>query len=72
MAVLRAVDWRVRAPTVGDFLQLLAERERSAETLPLHLLQQLHQVNRNLQACLFTLNAPSSPHSMPNNTASAS
>ena len=29
MAVLRAVDWRVRAPTVGDFLQLLAERERN-------------------------------------------
>jgi hypothetical protein len=44
VAILQALDWRVRCPTVCDYLHVLVERERFAGLLPCHILQQIQQV----------------------------
>ncbi len=44
MAMLHALDWSIRSPTVCDYLHLFGERERCTGPLPPPLLQQLHEV----------------------------
>jgi hypothetical protein len=44
IAVLRAVDWCVRSPTACDYLHVFGERERGADCLPPHVIQQLREV----------------------------
>lgn len=48
IAVLHALDWHIRCPTVCDYLHLFEERERGTGPLPPLLLHQLHEVMRRL------------------------
>ncbi len=46
LALLRAVDWCVRSPTACDYLHVLGDRERGADCIPPHVIQQLREVQR--------------------------
>lgn len=69
IAVLRAVDWCVRSPTACDYLHVFGERERGADCLPPHVIQQLREHSE--QYCIRFMHSPDSCRFLPSEIAAA-